>query len=459
MKKTSSESDSSKVAMAVGSVGGAAAGIAAGMAAASSTAAAGTVNNLSKANNTSNLSETENNKTSNTPDTMSNSSLKSKSSSDDLYLNNNTPMAENEAAESKASENEVNLNPEVQAYGRMADAQGNEMDVIVLDHEGQKFVVADSDLDGVADVMVSDLNGDGQITDDEVVNVSDEGVAMADILVAEEPEEPQVEVMAYGRMTDAQGNQSDVVVLNADGNQAVVVDRDLDGVADVVMADYNGDGQISEDEMIDVTDDNVLMADLVNPNPEPEPESPELIAHGTLTDAQGNTVNVAVMQQDGQQIVAADVDNDGVIDMVVADANGDGQITEDEVADVRDMNVLMADLTGTPAAPVEEPVAVPEMEVLAYERVEDEKGNQMDMAAVSIEGEHAVLVDYDLDGQADVLVADLNGDGQITEDELVDLAQADINLSMPGAENDMLLADNSMDDDYINNADVDDYMA
>lgn len=59
MKKTSSESDSSKVAMAVGSVGGAAAGIAAGMAAASSSAAAGTVNNLGKADNTSNLSETE----------------------------------------------------------------------------------------------------------------------------------------------------------------------------------------------------------------------------------------------------------------------------------------------------------------------------------------------------------------------------------------------------------------
>ena len=30
---------------------------------------------------------------------------------------------------------------------------------------------------------------------------------------------------------------------------------------------------------------------------------------------------------------------------------------------------------------------------------------------------------------------------------------------MPDADSDMLLADNSMDDDYINNADVDDYMA
>lgn len=457
MKKTSSESDSSKVAMAVGSVGGAAAGIAAGMAAAGSTASAGTVsNNTAPQTDNSDLpsSETEINNTSNTSETMSNSSLKSKSSSDDLYLNN-----ESKASEAPASENDINLNPQVQAYGRMADAQGNEMDVIVLDNDGQKFVVADSDLDGVADVMISDLDGDGRISEDEVINVSDEGVAMADILIAEEPEEPQVEVMAYGRMTDAQGNQSDVVVLNADGSQAVVVDRDLDGVADVVMADYDGDGQISEDEMIDVTDDNVLMADLVNPQPEPEPEAPELIAHGTLTDAQGNTVNVAVMEQDGRQIVAADVDNDGIIDMVVADADGDGQITEDEVADVRDMNVLMADLTGTTAAPVEEPVAGPEMELIAYERVEDEKGNQMDMAAVSIEGEHAVLVDYDLDGQADVLIADLNGDGRVTEDELVDLAQNGIDIVMPGADSDMLLADNSMDDDYINNADVDDYMA
>ena len=434
MKKTSPESNSSKVAMAVGSVGGAAAGIAAGMAAASSTASAGTVsNNAAHRPDTSDLtsSETELNNTSNTSDTMSNSSLKSKSSSDDLYLNNESKASEAPAA----SDNDINLNPQVQAYGRMADAQGNEMD----------------------DVMISDLDGDGRITENEVIDVSDENVAMADILIAEEPEEPQVEVMAYGRMSDAQGNQSDVVVLNADGNQAVVVDHDLDGVADVVMADYNGDGQITDDEIINVTDDNVLMADLVNP--QPEPESPELLAHGTLTDAQGNTVNVAVMQQDGMQIVAADVDNDGVIDMVVADANGDGQISEDEVADVRDMNVLMADITGTPAAPVEDPVTAPDMELLAFERVEDEKGNQMDMAAVSIEGEHALLVDADLDGQADVLIADLNGDGQITEDELVDLAQNGIDIAMPDADSDMLLADNSMDDDYINNADVDDYMA
>ena len=456
MKKTSPESNSSKVAMAVGSVGGAAAGIAAGMAAASSTASAGTVsNNAAHRPDTSDLtsSETELNNTSNTSDTMSNSSLKSKSSSDDLYLNNESKASEAPAA----SDNDINLNPQVQAYGRMADAQGNEMDVIVLDSDGQKFVVADSDLDGVADVMISDLDGDGRITENEVIDVSDENVAMADILIAEEPEEPQVEVMAYGRMSDAQGNQSDVVVLNADGNQAVVVDHDLDGVADVVMADYNGDGQITDDEIINVTDDNVLMADLVNP--QPEPESPELLAHGTLTDAQGNTVNVAVMQQDGMQIVAADVDNDGVIDMVVADANGDGQISEDEVADVRDMNVLMADITGTPAAPVEDPVTAPDMELLAFERVEDEKGNQMDMAAVSVGGEHALLVDADLDGQADVLIADLNGDGQITEDELVDLAQNGIDIAMPDADSDMLLADNSMDDDYINNADVDDYMA
>lgn len=102
-----------------------------------------------------------------------------------------------------------------------------------------------------------------------------------------------------------------------------------------------------------------------------------------------------------------------------------------------------------------------EIEVMAYETVTDEYGNEMDVALLDVDGQQVMLFDVDKDGTADVMVADANSDNMIDDNEIVDVV--DYNISMDTFEKEMgndytneLLAYN---DDYVNDADVTDFMA
>ena len=63
--------------------------------------------------------------------------------------------------------------------------------------------------------------------------------------------------------------------------------------------------------------------------------------------------------------------------------------------------------------------------VISYERVTAEDGSQMDVARITIDGQEAAIVDVDLDGWADGMVADYNQDGNISEDEIVSFQGGD----------------------------------
>lgn len=102
----------------------------------------------------------------------------------------------------------------------------------------------------------------------------------------------------------------------------------------------------------------------------------------------------------------------------------------------------------------------PEVDVLSYERVTNEDGSQMDVAVVSVGGQQAVVADVDLDGTADVIVSDLNGNGAIEDNEFVDVTGQGVMMASfqqaAQVDNSMTLAQNP---DYVNDADVTDYMA
>lgn len=70
-----------------------------------------------------------------------------------------------------------------------------------------------------------------------------------------------------------------------------------------------------------------------------------------------------------------------------------------------------------------------EVRILGLESVQDEDGGQINIAALDINGEHAMLVDIDNDRVMDVLVHDDNGDGQISEDEIQDISEYNITVS------------------------------
>lgn len=70
----------------------------------------------------------------------------------------------------------------------------------------------------------------------------------------------------------------------------------------------------------------------------------------TVQDDNGNVMNVALVEHDGDQAILLDVDNDGTIDVLLHDDNADGYLQESEIYDVSDAGVEVADLMQAQAA-------------------------------------------------------------------------------------------------------------
>lgn len=114
-----------------------------------------------------------------------------------------------------------------------------------------------------------------------------------------------------------------------------------------------------------------------------------------------------------------------------------------------------------PEPPQPEPQPEPEVEVLSYETVTNDDGSQSDFAVVAVDGQPVVIADVDSDGIADVMAADVNHDGQIDEGEIVDISDEQMAMTPFQQEtgmggDDTYLADG---DDYVNNANMNAYMA
>lgn len=103
----------------------------------------------------------------------------------------------------------------------------------------------------------------------------------------------------------------------------------------------------------------------------------------------------------------------------------------------------------------------PEIQVVSYETVTNEDGSQMDVAVVDVQGQTVVITDADQNGYADVMASDLNNNGQIDNDEIVDIS--DQHIAMQPFQEAANIDGNcnyiACDEDYINNANVDDYIA
>lgn len=112
--------------------------------------------------------------------------------------------------------------------------------------------------------------------------------------------------------------------------------------------------------------------------------------------------------------------------------------------------------------PVPEPTPDPEIEVVSYETISDEDGSQMDVAVINAQGQTVMIADVDQNGYADLMASDLNNNNQLDEGEIVDISDQNVEMqplqdaaNMGG--NDMIVQANDVD--YINDANVDEYMA
>ena len=111
--------------------------------------------------------------------------------------------------------------------------------------------------------------------------------------------------------------------------------------------------------------------------------------------------------------------------------------------------------------PTPEPVdPTSEIEVLGYERVNNQDGTQSDIATVRVQDNIIGVVDADIDGKADVIVCDVNNSGTLEQDEVQNVQSENIAMQpfqqAAGFQPD--LAQNDIPD-YDNNANVDEYMA
>lgn len=110
--------------------------------------------------------------------------------------------------------------------------------------------------------------------------------------------------------------------------------------------------------------------------------------------------------------------------------------------------------------PQPQPEPESEIEVISYDRMTNDDGNQIDVAVVSINGEEIGLIDVNLDGEADAILYDENHNGVIEDDE-VEIIQGEGISMQPFADAagfNPLYAQNDLPD-YVNDADVDTYMA
>lgn len=108
----------------------------------------------------------------------------------------------------------------------------------------------------------------------------------------------------------------------------------------------------------------------------------------------------------------------------------------------------------------QEPEADSEVEVLGYDRFTNQDGSQSDMAVLDVNGTQVVLIDTDLDGEADWQFTDYNHNGEIDPNERMDIHGQGLAMQpladMAGFKPEF--AENTIPD-YINDADVDTFMA
>ena len=112
--------------------------------------------------------------------------------------------------------------------------------------------------------------------------------------------------------------------------------------------------------------------------------------------------------------------------------------------------------------PASEPRPESEIEVVSYETVTNEDGSQMDVAIVNAQGQAVMIADVDQNGVADIMASDLNYNGQLDNGEIVDVS--DQNIAMQPLQDAANMNGNNMvaqtgEPDYINDANVDDYIA
>ena len=96
---------------------------------------------------------------------------------------------------------------------------------------------------------------------------------------------------------------------------------------------WSNAGSSSNNEAEASQDDGIEVHTVEEPGSAAAADDQEVEVLGVVHDNDSNT-NVAAMVVDGHDAIMVDVDNDGVFDVMAVDVNGDGQVSDNEMASV-----------------------------------------------------------------------------------------------------------------------------
>lgn len=176
--------------------------------------------------------------------------------------------------------------------------------------------------------------------------------------------EHEVKIEAIEPHTLDDGTTINMYSGTVDGHQAVFMD-DGNGHIDFAIVDENDNGTPDTSEIIDLADNNISTQELAHfqvsgPTPEAVADTTpkiNVVAVEHNVDIEGHTVDVAAVTLDDQPVMLIDANQNGEVDLAVADLNQNNQLDEGEIQDVRSAHIAMPtedDVTGSMVANVDD---------------------------------------------------------------------------------------------------------
>lgn len=203
-------------------------------------------------------------------------------------------------------------------------------------HNGKNVILVDIDRDGVYDASIEDYNGNGQIDNNEISDISDKGVTVHDkSLIVGIPVSDSFQVYQE-QIVEIEGQNVIAAQASYNGKSAILVDVDRDGMYDAAIIDSNNNKSIDDNEIIDISDRHIAVTDksLVDPdavgnihNASDDIPVVEIEEEGRIT-IDDEEVIAAKGTVDGKQAVIIDVNKDGSYDVALVDANNNGELDD-----------------------------------------------------------------------------------------------------------------------------------
>lgn len=105
-----------------------------------------------------------------------------------------------------------------------------------------------------------------------------------------------------------------------------------------------GDSQSVKPEVTTSTEEPAMAANTEMVDEQSQQGGIKVLGVEAVVDPQGNLMTVAAIEIDNDQALLVDVDNNGIMDVIMVDENHDGQISENEIYDASEAQISTADL-------------------------------------------------------------------------------------------------------------------